>query len=219
VAARLPRPPLALALPTRPRIRRVAEGRETLRTAALVAAGWWAVHQLRYLLAYGGGAGDALQRQGHGYLGSVTPLLGLLLVLVVGRLVVRATFASAGRSVRPQRVAVLWPLCSVAIFALYSVQETTEGILSAGHPVGLAAIFGHGGWIAVPLAVGAGMAVAGALRIGERLESRAPAALGVVTTALPRPAATLVVPAPYVAASGALRGRLGACRGPPALCR
>jgi hypothetical protein len=197
----------------------VAEGRETLRTAALVAAGWWAVHQLRYLLAYGGGAGDALHRQGHAYLGSVTPLLGVLLVLVVGRLVVRATFAPAGRSTRSQRVTVLWPLCSVAIFALYSAQEATEGILSAGHPVGLVGIFGHGGWIAVPLAVGAGLLVAAALRIGERLQARAPAALGVLTTAFPRPAATLVVPAPYVAAPGALRARLGACRGPPALCR
>ncbi len=197
----------------------MAQGRETLRTAALVAVGWWTVHQLRYLLAYGGDAGEALRHQGHAYLGPVTPVLGALLALALARLLVRASLAPAGRSPRAQRLAVLWPACAAAIIALYSAQEATEGLLAAGHPAGVYGIFGHGGWIAVPLAVAAGLAVAAALRIGRRLEARAPAALGVLSSAVPRPAATLVAPVPYVAASGALLARLGACRGPPQVCR
>jgi hypothetical protein len=197
----------------------VAQGRETLRTAALVAVGWWAVHQLRYLLAYGGGTGEALRHQGHAYLGPVTPVLGALLALALARLLVRAALAPAGRSRRAHRLAVLWPACAAAIIALYSAQEATEGLLAAGHPAGLYGIFGHGGWLAVPLGLVAGLAVAAALRIGERLEAGAPAALGALSHALPRPAAALVAPVPYVAASGALLARLGACRGPPQACR
>jgi hypothetical protein len=189
-----------------------------LRTAALVAIGWWAVHQLRYLLAYGAGSGDALRHQGHAYLGPVAPVLGMVLVLALARVVVRATAAPAGRSPRAQRLVVLWPACAGAIAALYASQEATEGMLAAGHPAGLLAIVGHGGWIAAPLAVAAGLAVAAALRVGERLEARAPAALGGLSAAVPRPLATLVSPAPYVLHSGVLRARRGACRGPPARC-
>ena len=197
----------------------MAQGRDTLRIAALVSVGWWTVHQLRYLLAYGAGADDALHQQGHAYLGPAAPVLGVLLVLVLARLVVRATLAPVGRSRRVQRLAVVWPACSAAIVALYTAQEATEGVLAAGHPAGVEGVLGHGGWIALPLAIAAGIAVAAALRITARLEERAPAALGGLCAALPRPAAALVLPAPYVAAPGALLARLGACRGPPAVCR
>jgi hypothetical protein len=189
-----------------------------LRTAALVAAGWWVVHQLRYLLAYGAGSGDALHRTGHAYLGPVAPLLGMALVLVFARMVVRATAAPAGRSARAQRLIVLWPACAGAIAVLYAAQETTEGILAAGHPAGLAAIFADGGWLAMPLAVLAGLAVAAALRVSERLEFRAPAGFGGLFAAMPRPAAALVSPAPYVVVPGALGARMGTCRGPPVVC-
>jgi hypothetical protein len=195
----------------------VGHGRDTLRTAALVAAGWWVVHQLRYLLAYGAGSGDALHRTGHAYLGPVAPLLGMALVLVFARMVVRATAAPAGRSARAQRLIVLWPACAGAIAVLYAAQETTEGILAAGHPAGVAAIFGNGGWLAVPLAVVAGLAVAAALRVGERLEARAPAGFGGLFAAVPSPAAALVSPAPYVFVAGAPGARMGTCRGPPAV--
>jgi hypothetical protein len=197
----------------------VAHGRDTLRTAALVSVGWWTVHQLRYLVAYGAGAGDALHEQGHAYLGPAAPVLGVLLVLALARVVVRATAAPAGRSPRAQRLAVLWPACAAAIAALYTAQEATEGVLATGHPAGAEGVFGHGGWIAVPLAIVAGLAVAAALRISARLEARAPAALDGLCAALPRPAPMLVLPAPYAAAAGALLAGLGACRGPPAVCR
>ncbi len=215
-----PAPPLRLSRPAAAlQSAPVAQGRDTLRTAALVSVGWWTVHQLRYLLAYGAGADDALHQQGHAYLGPAAPVLGVLLVLVLARLVVRATLAPAGRSRRAQRLAVLWPACSAAIAALYTAQEAAEGVLASGHPAGMEGVLGHGGWIAVPLAILAGLAIAAALRVSARLEAGAPRALGGLCAALPRPSATLVLPAPYVAAPGALRARLGACRGPPAVCR
>jgi hypothetical protein len=118
-----------------------------------------------------------------------------------------------------QRLAVLWPACSAAIVALYTAQEATEGVLAAGHPAGAEGVLGHGGWIALPLAIVAGLAVAAALRISARLEARTRAAIGGLSAALPRPAATFILPVPYVAAPGALLAGLGACRGPPAVCR
>jgi hypothetical protein len=188
-----------------------------LRTAALVAVGWWAVHQLRYLLAYGAGSGDALHQTGHAYLGPVAPVLGMVLVLVFARMVVRVTAAPAGRSARAQRLIVLWPAGAGAIALLYAAQETTEGVLAAGHPAGLAAILSHGGWIAGPLAVLAGLAVAAALRVGQRLEARGAAGFGGLAAAVPGPAAALVSPAAYVFVPSALRARLRTCRGPPAV--
>jgi hypothetical protein len=42
---------------------------------------------------------------------------------------------------------------ALALFAVFSAQELTEGALSAGHPDGLTGVFGQGGWLAVPLAL------------------------------------------------------------------
>jgi hypothetical protein len=176
------------------------------------------VHQLRYLLAYGAGAGDALGRQGHAYLAPALPVLCVLLALAAARVVVRATAAPAWRSPRAQRLLVLWPACSSALVALYVVQESAEGMLVADHPGGLAGILGHGGWIAAPLAIVVGLAIAAALRMGEPLEARPPALLDGLSAALPAPTAALILPAPHIGAPGAERARRGACRGPPAVC-
>lgn len=192
--------------------------RDTFRAAALVTAGLCAVHQLRYLLAYGAGAGDALGRQGHAYLGPALPALSIVLALACARVVLRATGAPAGRSRGAQPLLVAWPVCTATIVVLYAAQESAEGLLAAGHPGGLAGVFGHGGWIAVPLAIVAGLAVAAALRIGDRLQALPPAVLDDLSAALPRPVAALILPAPYVAALAAQRARRGACRGPPAAC-
>ena len=45
------------------------------RAAALIAVAELGVHQLRYLLAFGGAAGDQLAHQGHSYLGAAAPVL------------------------------------------------------------------------------------------------------------------------------------------------
>ncbi len=107
-----------------------------------------------------------LSAQGHGYLDSLAPWVVVLLALGLGSFLVRVAKAGAGEGdATPRRaLAALWALSSVALVAVYSAQEWLEGSFEAGHPGGLAGIFGHGGWWALPLAVAFGLAVALLLR-------------------------------------------------------
>jgi len=57
-----------------------------------------------------------------------------------------------------------WLVASVALLAIYVSQETVEGLLSAGHPGGVAAVFGHGGLVAVPIA----LAIGGLIALAQR---------------------------------------------------
>jgi hypothetical protein len=197
----------------------VGRGRDTLRATALVATGWWTVHQLRYLLAYGSDTGRALAHQGHAYLAPAAPALSALLALAAARLLVRAASAPPGRSPRAQRLIAVWPACAATLLGLYVAQESVEGALAAGHPAGAAGIFGHGGWIAVPLAIVIGVAIAAALRVSERLEARPPVVLARLSRTLPRPRATIVLPAVHFAIARPALARPGAGRAPPAGCR
>jgi hypothetical protein len=133
----------------------------------LFPAAAFAVHQLRYQLAYGHRAGAALSASGHGYLTSLAPWIVLLLALAAGSFLARVARAAAGNAdSRPRRAfAGLWALSSVGLLAAYAIQETLEGIFVAGHPGGFAGVFGHGGWWAVPLAALIGLAVALLLRL------------------------------------------------------
>jgi hypothetical protein len=133
----------------------------------LFPAAAFAVHQLRYQFAYGHRAGAALSASGHGYLTSLAPWIALLLALAAGSFLARVARAAAGRpDSRPRRAFTgLWALSSVALLAAYAIQETLEGLFVAGHPGGFAGVFGHGGWWAVPLAAGVGLAVALLLRL------------------------------------------------------
>jgi hypothetical protein len=56
----------------------------TLGRAALMPAAAFAVHQLRFMLAFGGHAGIELQRSGHSYLHSVVPWIALLIAMAAG---------------------------------------------------------------------------------------------------------------------------------------
>ena len=122
------------------------------RSAALIALAALGVHQLRYLLAYGGGAHEELARQGHGYLFGALPILIGFAVATIAAGLLRAALTSspapALASVRC-RAAVY----AGAVLAVFAVQETTEGALFAGHASGLAAVLGAGGWLALPLAL------------------------------------------------------------------
>ena len=190
-----------------------------LARAAVVPAAAIAVHQLRYLLAYGSTASVELQRQGHSYLHSVAPWIVVALAWAAG------VFLSAlGRAMNGQTSAqrygfslvALWLICAASLVVIYSGQEFLEGLLATGHPAGLVGIFGYGGWWAIPAAVCVGLVLAAMLH-GARWvlhevaarrarASRAPSSFG---RALPRPA-DLSLPrlAPLA---------LGWCgRGPPA---
>ena len=105
-----------------------------------------AVHQLRYLLAYAG------HSQGHTYLELVIPLAVALVLLAIVAFAVRLMSvrrsASAAAALPGGRV--LWLRCTAVLFTVYSGQEYVEGN----------AVFAHGGWLVIPLALAFGAIVA-----------------------------------------------------------
>ncbi len=143
------------------------------RGAALLVLGALAVHQLRYLLAFGPATGEALHREGHGYLAQALPVLVGLAVAVVAATVVARALARSGRSARMPFISgrALW--YAGALLTVFAVQELVEGSLAPGHPAGLDALVANGGWVAAPLALALGLAVA----IAERLLARTDAAI------------------------------------------
>jgi hypothetical protein len=124
----------------------------SLPGAALFVLAAFAVHQLRYLIADGGRASATLASQGHGYLTLAPPLLTSLVSVLVALALIRAMTRRSIRSRCPRAsriaTAAAFALALVAVFAL---QESAEGLLSSGHPHGVNAVFGQGGWIALPL--------------------------------------------------------------------
>jgi hypothetical protein len=134
-----------------------------LAPVALMPPAAFAVHQLRYWLAFHGSAGLQLERQGHSYLHSVVPWLVALLALALG-----AFLVSLGRAFARQRtvarysisLAALWVICGFSLLAIYVAQECLEGLFATGHPSGLAGIFGLGGWWAIPASACVGLVLA-----------------------------------------------------------
>ncbi len=123
--------------------------------AVSMPAAAFAVHQLRYWLAFHGGAGVELERQGHSYLHSVVPWLVVLLALGAGGFLVALGRAFSGRRSAARYTAsltALWAICAVSLVAIYMTQESLEGLFATGHPGGLVGIFGYGGWWAIPAA-------------------------------------------------------------------
>ena len=146
--------------------------RDDVRVGAVLLAALLGVHQLRYLLAFGGEAGNALARHGHGYMAWVTPAVAALGTLAVARLLVRAAGGTGPGGTMSHRITRLWPAAAAALFGLYTAQELLEGWLAQGHPASWAGVFGGGGWIALPLAVAFGAVIAAVLRLTEALEAR-----------------------------------------------
>ena len=66
-----------------------------LRAAALMPAAVLTVHQLRYLLAFGGGTGQELEKEGHQYLSALAAPIAMSVAIVVGLFFAR--LASAWR--------------------------------------------------------------------------------------------------------------------------
>jgi len=165
----------------------------SLTRAALVPAAALLVHQLRFVLAFGSGAGAELQRTGHSYLHSLVPWIVLLIGVAVGGFLWALGHALRGqRSVRRYTLslAALWLICSVALVAIYIAQEFIEGLFATGHPAGLAGIFGYGGWWSIPAALCVGLVLAAILH-GARwvLDEVAHRRTRAVVSARPRAAA------------------------------
>ena len=166
---------------------------------ALLSAGAFGVHQLRYALAYGGDAGSALAGSGHGYLAFVEPLIGLALAFALAHAVWRIVGGGRARGISRRRLAALLAL---TLLLVYTGQELVEGELAAGHASGLTGVFGSGGWIAVPVA----LLMGGVLSVAVRLvDAAAEAVADATNVSVPRPtprrqisndATAVVVPRP-----------------------
>jgi hypothetical protein len=140
--------------------------------AALMPAGAFAVHELRYWLAYGNHAGVELAEQGHSYLHSIVPWIVLLVGLSVGTFLLALGRAFGGRCSLPRYTlsfAVLWLLCAACLVAIYTTQEFLEGLFATGHPGGIAGIFGYGGGWSIPAAVAVGLILAAAFHGARRV--------------------------------------------------
>jgi hypothetical protein len=184
------------------------------RVAVLPAAAF-AVHQLRYVLAFGDGAGAELQRQGHSYLHSLVPWIVLLLGLTAG-----AFLSALGRALQGQRslprfglsLMALWMVCALCLVAIYAVQELLEGMFLGGHPPGLTGIFGYGGLWSIPAALCVGLVLSallhGARWVLDEVAARCapPAIPSRSPTAAARAAAVAVPRRPPVAAGWSDRG-------------
>jgi len=169
---------------------------------ALLPPAAFAVHQLRYLLAFGGSAGIVLQRTGHSYLHSVAPWIVLAVALVVGGFLRQLGQAFAGQKTVPRytvSLGAMWLACSISLVAIFASQEFLEGMFATGHPAGLAGIFGYGGWWSIPAAMSVGLVLAAwfhgarwVLREVVRRRARPPAAWVGPALVLPRPRAAAV---------------------------
>jgi hypothetical protein len=90
----------------------------------------FAVHQLRYWLAFGNQAGAELQRQGHSYLHSVVPWLVFLIALATGAFLRALGNAFGGRRSLPRYTmsfAAIWLLCAASLVAIYVAQGVPRG--------------------------------------------------------------------------------------------
>lgn len=146
-----------------PRRRAIRHG---LARAAVVPIAAFAVHQLRYLLAFGTGASAELQRQGHSYLHSLVPWLVLAIGLSAGAFLSSLGRALSGQTSVPRyglSLIGLWLTCCACLLAIYTCQEFLEGMFATGHPAGVAGVFGYGGWWAIPAALCVGLVLAALL--------------------------------------------------------
>jgi len=134
-----------------------------VRLASILAVGAFALHQLRYLIAFGGHA----SAEGHRYMTDLLPPLSVLLVAAVLATLIRGTEgASPERVPLARRIAVF----AGALLAIYLGQELLEGAI-AGHDVGSATLFAGSGWIALPLALAMGTLAALFAHALERVEN------------------------------------------------
>jgi len=135
-------------------------------------AGAFAVHQLRYWLAYGKRTGVELAVQGHSYLHSVVPWIVLLIALAVGTFLLALGRALNGGGSVPRYTlsfAALWLLCAGCLVAIYTAQEFLEGLFATGHPGGVVGIFGYGGCWSIPAALAVALVLAAVFHSARRV--------------------------------------------------
>jgi hypothetical protein len=156
------------------------------RTAALLLLAVTGVHEARFRLLVPQHAGESLASLGHGA-GGAGAVLAILASVTFAALVLRALAAPAATSRPRASFGGAWLAATLAIAAIFLVQEVAEQLLSSG-----AADAGvtDGLWVALALAVPAGLMVALGLRLTAWAEaSDLQPALKLVVTLPPERAA------------------------------
>ncbi len=134
-----------------------------VRLASILAVGAFALHQLRYLIAFGG----PCAAEGHRYMADLLPPLSVLFLAAVLATLLRGTEgASPARAPLTRRI----PVFAGALLAIFAGQELLEGFMAAGPSANLAAPLAGGGWVALPLAVAIGGLAALLARLLEGVE-------------------------------------------------
>jgi hypothetical protein len=153
-----------------------------------------AVHQLRYYLAFGPHGSARLTRDGHAYLSAAEPIVLFVAAVAggafVGRLA-RAWICGGAHALGSRRLSFfrVWGLCAAVLIAVYCGQELFEGAVFPAHPAGLTGVIGHGGWIALPLALAIAGTLAALLRVGEAVVALVESLAARRRSAVPRRAA------------------------------
>jgi hypothetical protein len=194
-----------------PTLRSTAAG---ARLGALLGIAALALHQLRYLVAQGTVADEAVAARGHGYLELFAPVAASLCVAIVaGQLLVAASRRTPAPAPGPR---VLRPtsLAALALVVIFSIQELVEGALSSGHPAGIDALLSDRGWVVLPIALALGAGVTMMCSEIGRLEQQVAGTLA--SSRLPdRRQPELLYEQPSVAALASLGLVFGFSRRPP----
>jgi hypothetical protein len=196
---------------------RLAAITQAAAAVALLALGAIALHELRYLAAFGGSPGADL-RAGHDYMEILIPLLVVLAVAALAvSVVVPAVLRLAPSLGREDCVTERAAGYAAALLAVHLAQELAEAALSDGHPVSVAGILGAGGWAVIPLAMALGAVAALARGWLHQAERRLAVALARV--ALPRAPQRIGAPPPRPPQRplSSLGLRFGIARRPPPL--
>jgi hypothetical protein len=88
--------------------------------------------------------------------GMLPPIAVMVLAAILATLIRGTEGAAPSRAPLGPRIAIF----ATALLAIYLVQESLEGLISAGHPEGPATILKAGGWLAIPLSLVIGLVAA-----------------------------------------------------------
>jgi hypothetical protein len=133
-----------------------------VRLASILAVGAFGLHQLRYLIAFGGSSAA----EGHRYMSDLLPPIAVLVLAAALATLIRGTEgATSERTPLARRIAVF----AGALLAVFVGQELLEALV-AGHAAAPATVLSGGGWIALPLALAIGTLAAVLARVLEGVE-------------------------------------------------
>jgi hypothetical protein len=141
-----------------------------MRWVGLLAVGAIALHELRYLVGPGAHAHQVAVSHMHSHLPLVIAIACMVFVASVVDFVAALQAANGGRSsvAAPSRLSRAWPAATLALVAVFVVQESLEGALFGGHTAGMHGLFGHGGWSVAILAPLLGAVIAFLVRGSEK---------------------------------------------------